>query len=38
MAYLNTNKGNRVVAPLDWFGDGVAFSSEDIIPKEWEKI
>jgi len=37
-AYLNTNNDKSVVAPLNWFGDGVGLSSEDIVPKEWKKI
>ncbi len=37
-AYLNTHTNKSVVAPLDWFGDGVNLSSEDIVPKEWKKI
>jgi hypothetical protein len=37
-AYLNTSPNKVVVAPSSWFGDGVGFSSEDILPKEWHKI
>ena len=37
-AYLNCYKDKDVVAPSQWFGDGVNLKTTDIVPEEWNKI
>ena len=37
-AWLNKNKDKIVIAPKNWFGNGVKYKSDDIIPKKWIKI